>query len=743
MRWQKIARLAIAAIVIVFVAVVFVALRRPGPAKVPDPTPPRRSAETVSEAGAFESKHFTSDGKLSFFIRGEAMDTFPDGRKIGRNATLTLPDRDGRTCDIFAPAMEVIAPEEGQARVSVGKMSGGVKLNCSDGLVMTSNEATYDEKTEVVSVPGDVQFSRGRLTGWGKGATYDQKRDVVWLLADARIKVTPDETGAGAAEATSGSAGLARNEHYVRLTAPAHLVSEGRTIDADDITIQLTDDDRLMETMTLRGNSRITGAPGSAATEGMSANDIDLTFAPDGRTLQEARLMENASVELPGGGAGTRRITGRSIDMTFGPDGTAVTRLAANQNVEVVLPAAAGTPERRITSATLNANGTTAIETATFEGGVTFREIRPAQRGAPAAERTSRSRTLIVQTEPGLGNIKQADFRGNVDIQDGATSAEGQRAIYRVAEDNFDLAPSNDPGPPPSVNDGRVLVRARTITFGITSKMLRAETDVRSSIEPSKPSADKPEAAGKSTAATGKPAPAAAGGSKAARQEGGKLPSMLKQDEPVNVTSNRLEYDGAAGKATYTGNAKLFQGNTFVSGDTIVVDDKTANLNARGNVRSVMFFEEEDSATKKKRLVQTTATGDTLVYEEAKRLATYTTGPSAKAHVVGTQGDVTADTIQLFLKEGANELQRAEADGQVVVKEGFRTATGTHLTYTPENETYVMHGTPVVIEERASATDCKITEGSVLNFRRTNVDVRINGNGVSPVNVKQCPPKQP
>jgi lipopolysaccharide export system protein LptA len=155
-----------------------------------------------------------------------------------------------------------------------------------------------------------------------------------------------------------------------------------------------------------------------------------------------------------------------------------------------------------------------------------------------------------------------------------------------------------------------------------------------------------------------------------------------------------------------------------------------------------MFFEEEDSTTKKKRLVQTTATGDTLVYEDAKRLATYTTGPTAKAHVVGTQGDVTAETIQLFLKEGANELQRAEADGQVVVKEGFRTATGAHLTYTPENETYVMHGTPVQIEERASATDCKITEGSVLNFRRTNVDVRINGNGVSPVNVRQCPPKQ-
>ena len=51
--------------------------------------------------------------------------------------------------------------------------------------------------------------------------------------------------------------------------------------------------------------------------------------------------------------------------------------------------------------------------------------------------------------------------------------------------------------------------------------------------------------------------------------------------------------------------------------------------------------------------------------------------------MVGTQGDVTADRIQLFLKEGGKELDRAEADGTGDVKEGVRTATGQHLIYTP------------------------------------------------------------
>jgi lipopolysaccharide export system protein LptA len=217
---------------------------------------------------------------------------------------------------------------------------------------------------------------------------------------------------------------------------------------------------------------------------------------------------------------------------------------------------------------------------------------------------------------------------------------------------------------------------------------------------------------------------------------------MLKEDEPVNVTSARLDYDGEAGVATYTGDAKLFQGQTSVLGDTIVVDDRNANLNAEGHVRSRMFLEETDSKTKTTKLVETTATGDTLVYEDAKRLATYTTGPTAKAHIVGTQGDVTANRIQLFLLKDSNELERAVADGQVIVKEGQRTATGEHLTYTPDNETYVMTGAPVEIEER-TPTDCKVTVGTSLTFRRTNVDMRIEGNGVSPVTLKKCAAKQP
>jgi hypothetical protein len=73
-----------------------------------------------------------------------------------------------------------------------------------------------------------------------------------------------------------------------------------------------------------------------------------------------------------------------------------------------------------------------------------------------------------------------------------------------------------------------------------------------------------------------------------------------------------------------------------------------------------------------------------------------------------------------------------------VVKEGARTANGRHLVYTPANETYVMTGSPVRIEER-TPSGCRLTEGTVTRFRRTSADdMSIDGNGIAPVMVKQC-----
>ena len=91
-----------------------------------------------------------------------------------------------------------------------------------------------------------------------------------------------------------------------------------------------------------------------------------------------------------------------------------------------------------------------------------------------------------------------------------------------------------------------------------------------------------------------------AGGAPAARRRGSgstprptgqtRLPAMLKQDQPVSATSDRLDYDGGASHAIYTGHAQLWQGDTTIKGDRIVLDDEKGDLSAVGNVVTNMML---------------------------------------------------------------------------------------------------------------------------------------------------------
>jgi lipopolysaccharide export system protein LptA len=694
MRWQTLARLAIAVFVLVFAGVVIITLRRPTAPRV-RPETPRVDQKTLVELGPGTHRRTNSEGGLTFELNFKSQFTYPDGRTVLRDGEVTLPQRDG-TVKIFGGEMEVIMPPAGSDKpLQTATITRGARLRTDDGLEMTSQQATYDERTGMLIVPGDVQFTKGRMTGSGVGATYDRGRNVIWLLDQAHVTVKPDEKGQGAVEATAKAAGLARNDHYLKLTGGAHVVGEGRTLDATELTVQMTPDDKLIQSMALRGNSSITGT---------------------------------AVVQM-GGAAGERRIAARTIDLTMSADGSAVIGLNAVDQVQVDLPAQGETPARRITSTVLNGGGPGGLQTATFAGGVSFRELRAARRGGPpASERTARSQQLVIETQPGLGTLQRADFRGTVHIVDGNTTADGQRAVHQAAADTFELTFSpGDQGPAPSVNDGRILVNAKTITVGITSKKLKADADVKSSVQPTRsPPASKP---------GGSASPPGPGNGTA---DAGHTPAIMKQDQPVNVTAKQLDYDGAAGVATYTGAARLWQDQTQIQGDTIVLDDRTGNLTARGHVSSVMFFDETDAKTQKKHSVQTTATADQLVYDDAKRLATYTTGPTAKAHMVGTQGDVSAEQIQLFLKAGGGEIDRAEADGTVVVKENIRTVTGRHLVYTPENQTYVITGEPAEIEEKKSATECSVSYATEVTFRRDAEATVMKNNLVAPVKLRQC-----
>ena len=286
---------------------------------------------------------------------------------------------------------------------------------------------------------------------------------------------------------------------------------------------------------------------------------------PRTAALQTARLIENAAVQLQGEkGKPGRRVAAKAMDIAMAPDGATVTNLIANENVQVDLPADGDTPARRIKSTSLMATGAPGggIQAATFLGSVDFRENRAARGKVAEIARTAKSDRMDIKTKPGFGDLERAEFLNNVVFTDGAqTQAEAPHAVYTIAEDRLEISPGTaNTGRGPHVSDGRISVDARNIQMGLSSQKMKADTLVRSVMMPqsSKPAAAPP-ATPPSAATPPVPAPVAQGRggrggrgaapapaaappppAKPADPEGVKVPSLLKQTEPVNVGPSRL-----------------------------------------------------------------------------------------------------------------------------------------------------------------------------------------------------------
>ena len=198
-----------------------------------------------------------------------------------------------------------------------------------------------------------------------------------------------------------------------------------------------------------------------------------------------------------------------------------------------------------------------------------------------------------------------------------------------------------------------------------------------------------------------------------------RVPSMFRQDKPVNVTADALDYNGAANKATYTGNAQLWQDETSIKGKSIALDDKTGDLIAAGGVATVTVRDELDK-NKKMQRVRSVATATDFRYDEAAHRATY----NGSAHMTSPSGDIAASKIELFLKPNGDELERAEAYDTVTLRDRNRTTTGARLTYTTADERYVISGVPVKVVDECR----RETIGKTLTYLKAADTIVIDGN---------------
>ncbi len=694
-RWQRRARLIIAAFAVVFAVIVARQWKPRHPPAASTPIPRSDPGAAIEVAGGRLERFKLSRQDVS--VEFQTQQIYANGSMKLYGVTITADEKDGKGT-LKASGKEAEVGADGSTIV----LNGDVQLVSSEVRAHTEH-ATFAKSDNTVRAPGPVELTEGKTTAKGVGMTFDRERDVLSIL-DQAVITTAADGGGGATEITSGNATFARRERYRQFDKNVRMQRGEQLIEADTAVAHLSEDGKRIEMIELRGDTKITtakAAPG--ALQALSGRDVTLKYAAD-ETLEHATIGSAASVQVAGeAGKAGREIVAGMMDITLDRDGSTPTALVARDAVRLTIPPEADTPGRTIQSATLNAKGEAGrgLTRALFSGNVQFRE-----RGQNV-NRAASSATLDVGLKRGMSAIEDAKFTHTVRFEEGKLLAVAATARYDVDKGTLELSGSEPGAAAPRVVNEQIAVDAAKIDVTLDGPKVQATatgTDkVKSVLQPTKKAGE---------------AGASGGGAPRAGENTAKMPSMLKQDQPVNVTATALDYDGTTSKTAYTGAAQLWQGDTSIKGESILIDSKTGDLTASA-VTSATMLEQTNKENKKER-VRSVATAKDLTYEDAPRRLTYT----GDAHMSSPEGDMTAAKIELYLKPSGDELDRAEAYDNVTLREQNRKTTGMRMTYTTADERYVIVGAPVKIIDECE----RETTGKTLTFLKSTDSIVVDGN---------------
>ncbi|HVZ21706.1 MAG TPA: LPS export ABC transporter periplasmic protein LptC [Vicinamibacterales bacterium] len=692
MRWQKWVRVVLVLAAVGVLAGMAWTLRRRRAPQAPPPVAIRTDPKAVVESTSGRAVRFNrahEDVRVEY----ERQLTYADGSTKLLQARVVADNRgDGRSFTLTGDEGDVAKDE------SVVSLNGHIRLVEGDGFTAETDHATYDNRDNIMRAPGAIAFHHDRMSGSGAGMQYDKASDTLTILEHAVMHMQPNADGKGAADVSAGHAVFPRMDHVVMFEGGVHVSRTGQVIDAGSAIAYLSDDDKRITVLELHDKATIAGSTKTAGgLQGISGKDVTLDYADDGQALEHAAIGGSAVIRLSGGeGKPGREISANALDVTLAPDGTTPSALTARGQVQLTLPANDGLAARSVTAGTLSATGdpedpARGLTQAEFTTSVEYREK------SAKVNRTATSARLDVGLQAAMAAFDRAVFSGGARFTDAKVSGTAPSVDYVADAGTLALSGKDAGSSRPHVFNDQITVDADTVDVTLAGPILVAKGTVKSVLQPPK----------KNASSSG---------------ERARLPSMLKQDQAVSVTADALQFDGAANKAVYDGHAQLWQTDTSIKGSAITIDSGTGNLSASGEVVTATVLEQTDKDKKKER-VRSTATSKTFAYDDKARRAHY----EGDVHFSEAENDMTADTVDLYLKPGGNELERAEAfqaDNKLVLLEQGRRTTGTKVTYSAEDERYDVTGAPVAVVDHCG----RVTNGRTLTFRKATDTIEINGN---------------
>lgn len=684
----------------------------------------RRDLTPDIEVVSNDFQYLHKEGDVTRLILRAGRDTaFVDGRHKLEGVELQTFDAQGRpTGKLTADACDY----DPAARVSDFK--GRVVVTTTQGLTIKTETLRYDREAETAATSDPVQFERERVAGEAVGVRFDGKTDRLTLEKNVRVTVAPEKPGRPPAVLTAGRGEYPAREKRIILSHGAKIVQDGDSLAARTVTAHLDDDQRLrrveahgaatlqssekafvLTAQTLTFDFDATGGLKHAVGTGQAAlrqetgterrtvcgdrMEAEFTRGTGASDITTAQATGNARLHLePIGTAAAseqKTVSADVLRVTFAPGGRVMQTAAAEG--AAVLTVAPPTPDgerKTIRAARFDAafGPDGALQTCTAAGGV---EALTASPGGQRPPRKTTSERAEVVFDAGDGTLARIVQTGDVTFEEGARHARAERATFVRAREVLELRGERRR---PVVWDDAARAEAREIDLSTARRTHVARGAVRTTYY----DARRTGAAG----AFGRP------------------------DAPVFITADEAYAEPE--RAVFIGDARCWQGDSFVRGDRLELAKTDRRLTATGRV-STAFYRAARPAARAPATGNGAASDDapvfgtagTFTYSDGERRARYT------ENVKLTQGDaaLTADVVEATLAARDNRLESLTATGNVVIVQPGRRATGDAARYTAADDRYVVSGDLARVEDAAQG----VSTAPEVSFVRSEGVVRAAG----------------
>ncbi len=706
---------------LVFVGVSIYRLRNNQPFRLRSGSP-ELSKEITGRIEGFDQR-ITKGDRLFLWLRAASDITYADGHHELEKVQLEIypptgdkPDRITADRSIYDQQHEIIT------------FNGNVNIETRDALKVKTETMAYNQNTEIGETAAPLSFERENVSGQATGAMVDAKNKRLELRNDVQVSVAPEALKETKAKPNNRSqpvniraahAVFEQSSMRLSFTGGATAEQDRDLMSGDSLTGVLNEKKRLQK-IELRGNSylrtmnegraaevhaadmdffldddqRLKQATGSRDVRAQSldsdsemqlsgANTVDVTFQPQAERslLKELHTGGRSVVTLsaPKSRAGdpraaNKRLTADAVKLVWRTTGRDLERAEAVGNAELFVdPIQKDAKADRQTLTAPRFDGDfyetgNLVRNFTATGGAKA-VIDPVIPSQERSTRTITSQKMVAVFVRESQKVDRLDAQGDAKFNEQDRNGIAGNMVFTAGDQTVRLR-----GGEPTVWDSH----ARTTATEIDSDTANHISYGRGKTQTAYYNQE---------------------------QTNGATP-FSKVKSPVYIVAERAEFHHESGVANYAGNARAWQDDNFVRGDTIALYREQKRMESRGRVQSGLYQAKRRTpggAT----VIPVFASSDFMWYSDPDRVLHYEGNVDIKQ---GTDR-VNSGVADVYLSKESNEVDKTIAQGNVVLTQPGKRGTGDWLQYTAADDVAVLKGNPARVEdvEQGSTEGARLT----------------------------------